>query len=75
MVSKFANFDSKSSVGAYAGSYDNYGTTADINQVLNDNLAVRLTGEYGETGSFRSGIENKIEMFSQALPIKMTMEN
>ncbi|WP_447502234.1 TonB-dependent receptor plug domain-containing protein, partial [Acinetobacter pittii] len=26
MVSKFANFDSKSSVGAYAGSYDNYGT-------------------------------------------------
>ncbi|EPE9869943.1 TonB-dependent receptor [Acinetobacter baumannii] len=70
MVSKFANFDSKSSVGAYAGSYDNYGTTADINQVLNDNLAVRLTGEYGEAGSFRSGIENKIEMFSPSFIYK-----
>lgn len=70
MVSKFANFDSKSSVGAYAGSYDNYGTTVDINQVLNDNLAVRLTGEYGEAGSFRSGIENKIEMFSPSFTYK-----
>ncbi len=70
MVSKFANFDSKSSVGAYAGSYDNYGTTADINQVINDNLAVRLTGEYGESGSFRSGIENKIEMFSPSFTYK-----
>ncbi|MCQ1103300.1 TonB-dependent receptor [Acinetobacter baumannii] len=70
MVSKFANFDSKSSVGAYAGSYDNYGTTADINQVLNDNLAVRLTGEYGKAGSFRSGIENKIEMFSPSFTYK-----
>ncbi|HGY4639916.1 TPA: TonB-dependent receptor [Acinetobacter baumannii] len=70
MVSKFANFDSKSSVGAYAGSYDDYGTTADINQVLNDNLAVRLTGEYGEAGSFRSGIENKIEMFSPSFTYK-----
>lgn len=70
MVSKFANFDSKSSVGAYAGSYDNYGTTADINQVLNDNLAVRLTGEYGEAGSFRSGIENKIEMLSPSFTYK-----
>lgn len=70
MVSKFANFDSKSSVGAYAGSYDNYGTTADINQVINDNLAVRLTGEYGESGSFRSGIANKIEMFSPSFTYK-----
>lgn len=70
MVSKFANFDSKSSVGAYAGSYDNYGTTADINQVINDNLAVRLTGEYGESGSFRPGIENKIEMFSPSFTYK-----
>ena len=70
MVSKFANFDSKSSVGAYVGSYDDYGTTADINQVLNDNLAVRLTSEYGEFDSFRSGIKNKIEMFSPSFTYK-----
>lgn len=70
MVSKFANFDSKSSVGLYTGSYDNYGTTADLNQVLTDNLAVRLTGEYGESNSFRSGIENKIEMLSPSFTYK-----
>ncbi|MCU4378479.1 TonB-dependent receptor [Acinetobacter haemolyticus] len=70
MVSKFANFDSKSSVGIYGGSYDNYGTTLDFNQVLNDNFAVRLTGEYGESNSFRSGIENKIEMLSPSFTYK-----
>lgn len=70
MVSKYANFDSKSSVGTYIGSYDNYGATADINQVLNDNWAVRLTGEYGEADSFRSGIDSKIEMISPSFTYK-----
>lgn len=70
MVSKYANFDSKSSIGTYVGSYDNYGTTADINQVLNDNWAVRLTGEYGEADSFRSGIDSKIEMISPSFTYK-----
>lgn len=44
MVTKFANFDSKSSVGIFGGSYDNIGGTLDINQVVNDNWAVRLVG-------------------------------
>ncbi|AZN62639.1 TonB-dependent siderophore receptor [Acinetobacter johnsonii] len=70
MVSKYANFDSKSSVGTYVGSYDNYGATADINQVINDNWAVRLTGEYGEADSFRSGIDSKIEMISPSFTYK-----
>lgn len=70
MVSKYANFDSKSSVGTYIGSYDNYGATADINQVINDNWAVRLTGEYGEADSFRSGIDSKIEMISPSFTYK-----
>ncbi len=70
MVSKYANFDSKSSVGTYIGSYDTYGATADINQVLNDNWAVRLTGEYGEADSFRSGIDSKIEMISPSFTYK-----
>ena len=70
MVSKYANFDSKSSVGTYVGSYDNYGATADINQVLNDNWAIRLTGEYGEADSFRSGIDSKIEMISPSFTYK-----
>lgn len=70
MVSKYANFDSKSSVGTYVGSYDTYGATADINQVLNDNWAVRLTGEYGEADSFRSGIDSQIEMISPSFTYK-----
>lgn len=64
MVTKFANFDSKSSIGAYVGSYDNVGEVFDINQVLTDNIAFRLTGEYGDTNSFREGIGSKIEMLS-----------
>lgn len=64
MVTKFANFNSPSSLGAYAGSFDNYGATLDINKAVNNNLAVRLTGEYGESDSFRQDIGSKTEMIS-----------
>ncbi|MEC8482364.1 MAG: TonB-dependent receptor plug domain-containing protein, partial [Pseudomonadota bacterium] len=57
MVSKYANFESTNSVGVYAGSNDNQGVTLDINEIVSDNWAVRLTGEHGESGSFRDGIE------------------
>ncbi|MEB6478386.1 TonB-dependent receptor [Acinetobacter vivianii] len=67
MVTKFANFDSKSSVGVYAGSYDNIGGTLDFNQVLTDNWAIRLTGEKADTNSFRSGIGSQIEMISPSV--------
>ncbi|MGM1005284.1 TonB-dependent receptor, partial [Acinetobacter haemolyticus] len=67
MVTKFANFDSKSSVGIFGGSYDNIGGTLDINQVVNDNWAVRLVGEKSDTNSFRSGIGTKQSMFSPSV--------
>jgi iron complex outermembrane receptor protein len=67
MVTKFANFDSKSSVGGYAGSYENIGGTLDFNQVLNDNWAIRLTGEKADTNSFRTGIGSQIEMISPSV--------
>ncbi|EPF87773.1 ligand-gated channel protein [Acinetobacter gyllenbergii] len=67
MVTKFANFDSKSSVGVYGGSYENIGGTLDINQVVNDNWAVRLVGEKSDTNSFRSGIGTKQSMFSPSV--------
>ncbi|MGR0306050.1 TonB-dependent receptor [Acinetobacter beijerinckii] len=67
MVTKFANFDSKSSVGVYAGSYENIGGTLDFNQVLNDNWAIRLTGEKADTNSFRTGIGSQIEMISPSV--------
>ncbi len=67
MVTKVANFDSKSSVGAYVGSYDNVGGIIDINKALNDNWAVRLVGEKSDTNSFRSGIGFNQEMLSPSI--------
>ncbi|WP_171263464.1 TonB-dependent siderophore receptor [Acinetobacter silvestris] len=67
MVTKVANFDSKSSVGAYVGSYDNVGGTVDINKVLNDNWAIRLVGEKSDANSFRSGIGFNQEMLSPSV--------
>ena len=64
MVTKFANFESPSTIGAYAGSYENVGGTVDINKVLNDNWAVRLVGEKSDTNSFRDGIGSNEEMIS-----------
>ncbi|MEC8081301.1 MAG: TonB-dependent receptor plug domain-containing protein, partial [Pseudomonadota bacterium] len=67
MVSKYANFESTNSVGVYAGSNDNQGVTLDINEIVSDNWAVRLTGEHGESGSFRDGIETDIDMLSPSI--------
>lgn len=67
MVTKVANFDSKSSIGAYVGSYDNVGGVIDFNKVLNDNWAVRLVGEKSDTNSFRSRIGFNQEMLSPSL--------
>lgn len=67
MVSKYANFESTSSVGAYIGSDANRGVTVDVNEIVSDNWAVRLTGEHGESGSFRDGIETDIDMLSPSV--------
>lgn len=75
MVSKFANFDSKSSVGIYTGSYENIGGTVDINRAMNDNVAVRLTGELGDSNSFREGIGSKIEMISPSFTYRNNDQN
>ena len=67
MVSKYANFDSVSSIGVYAGSYDNYGLNLDLNEVVADHWAVRLTGEHGDSDSFREGIGQEINMISPSV--------
>lgn len=67
MVSKSANFDSTSSFGAYLGSYENVGGTFDINKVLSDKVAVRVTGEKYDTNSFRKGIGSKLTMVSPSI--------
>ncbi len=67
MVSKYANFESGSNVGIYAGSWDNRGATVDVNHVSSENLALRITAETGESESFRAGIDNEISMISPSL--------
>lgn len=67
MVSKYANFNSKSTLGVYAGSWDQYGTVLDINQVLSNNWAIRLSTEYSDANSFRSGISNRQVMASPSI--------
>jgi iron complex outermembrane receptor protein len=67
MVTKFANFESKSSVGGYLGSYQNVGAVIDLNRPVNDNWAIRVTGEKGDSNSFRNGIGSQIEMISPSI--------
>jgi iron complex outermembrane receptor protein len=67
LVSKQARFDAKSSVTLRAGSWDNYGGTIDINRVVNNHVAVRLTADREQAHSFRSGIRNRNEMISPSI--------
>lgn len=67
MVSKQARFDAKSSINLRGGSWDNVGGTLDINRVLNENVAVRLTADREQANSFRSGIRNRNEMVSPSI--------
>ena len=43
----------------------------DINEVLNKNVAIRLTGEVGRANSFRSGIDSKNVMVSPSITVKL----
>ncbi len=53
MVSKYANFQPNRAVGIAYGSWANRSINADINQVINDNVAIRFNAEYGKADSFR----------------------
>lgn len=70
MVSKTANFKQSRNIGLSYGSWANRSLNMDINQVINDNVALRLTGEYGKANSFRSGIDSKNSMISPSISIK-----
>lgn len=67
MISKQANFESVSSVGVRMGTHSNRGGTVDINRVVSDNVAVRLTADYEQADSFRKGIKNRNKMVSPSI--------
>lgn len=71
MVSKYANFKQSRNIGAVYGSWANRSLNMDINEVLNKNVAIRLTGEVGRANSFRSGIDSKNVMVSPSITVKL----
>ncbi|OSI16406.1 TonB-dependent receptor [Neisseria dumasiana] len=71
MVSRYANFKQNRTVGAAYGSYAARSLNLDINEVLNENVAVRLNGEIGKANSFRSGIDSKNAMLSPSVTVKL----
>lgn len=53
--------------------YSSYGTrnaNMDINQKLNEQVAIRLVGEVGRGHTFRSGSENENVMFSPSISVR-----
>lgn len=70
MVGKYANFTQRRSVGLSYGSWAARSATLDINQVINPNVAVRLTAEVNRANSFRSGIGSEGQMISPSITVR-----
>ena len=56
-VTRQAGWDAVREVSLQAGSWDNRRTTADFGDALNDRVAVRVTGVYEDSESYRDGFE------------------
>jgi len=69
LISKQARFDAVSSIGVRGGSWENRGTTVDVNQVVTNNIVIRLTTDFEQSDSFRRGISNRNRMFSPSILI------
>lgn len=67
MISKQANFDSPTTLNLRGGSWDKYGGMVDINRILNDKLAIRMTVDHQSDGSFRKGIKQRDTMVSPSI--------
>jgi catecholate siderophore receptor len=57
-TTKKADWESRRELGFQGGSWDKFRTTADINQAINDNFAVRLNGMWESAHSFRDGVKS-----------------
>lgn len=75
MVSKSANFSKRSLVGLRTGSHSTYGANADVNQIVNDNFAVRVTADYEQGDTSRWGIDYKNVMFSPSIRYRSADDN
>jgi len=67
LISKQASFDAVSSINLRGGSWANRGATVDVNEVLSDTVAVRLTADFEQGDSFRRGSANRNRMISPSI--------
>jgi len=67
LISKQANFAAVSSLNLRGGSWANRGGTVDVNQVIADTVAVRLTADFEQGDSFRHGSANRNRMISPSI--------
>ena len=69
-VSKQADFSADREVALTLGSFDNIRFTGDVNQVIDEQLAVRLTALYEDSGSYRDYSEVKRKAINPTLTFK-----
>ncbi|BCX78612.1 TonB-dependent siderophore receptor [Campylobacter sp. 19-13652] len=69
LVSKKANFSPLYKLSARAGSWDRYGGMVDVNHVISDTFAVRLTGDYEQGKSWRDGVKYRNKMISPSFVV------
>lgn len=55
-VTKQADWSNARNLGLTVGSWDSYRVTGDVDQALNDSVAVRVTGFYEDSDSFRDEV-------------------
>jgi len=67
IVSKEANFHAQKSLGLSYGAWADRTATVDINQVLSDQWALRITGQVHKANSFRRRVYKEGEMLSPSL--------
>ncbi len=70
IVSKFANFKTSRNIGVTYGSWNNRSFNLDVNQKINENVAVRLTSELSAAEAYRYGVRNKGRMFSPSISLQ-----
>jgi catecholate siderophore receptor len=69
-VTKQADFSSGREVSMAVGSFDHMRFTGDVNHVIDDTLAVRLTGFYEDSGSYRDHVEVQRKAINPTVTLK-----
>lgn len=69
-VTKQADFSAGREFSVALGSYEHQRVTGDVNHVIDEKLAVRLTGVYENSGSYRDHVELERKAFNPTVTLK-----